>query len=101
MTFVTREELVREEFPLLPSRATLAFINGANASATNVAVATNSHTLFSLAAGGAYGSKASALNGIKSVKKNRIGCAPASCTPDTSVARAGCPSAPPVTSTPV
>ena len=30
----------------------------------------------------------------------RTGCAPASCTPDTSAARAGCPSAPPATSTP-
>ena len=81
MTFVTREELVSEQVELLPSRETLAFFNWANVSATNLAVASNTYTLFSLAAAEAYGSKASALNGIKSVKKNRIGCAPASCTP--------------------
>ena len=40
MTFVAREELVREEFQLLPSRETLAFFYWANVSATNVAVAT-------------------------------------------------------------
>ena len=50
MTFVAREELVREEFQLLPSRETLAFFNWANVSATNVAVATNRYRLFSLAA---------------------------------------------------
>ena len=37
MTFVTREELAREEVELLPSRETLAFFNWANVSATNVA----------------------------------------------------------------
>ena len=49
MTFVTREELVREEVELLPSRETLAFFNYANVYATNVAVAQNTYTLFSLA----------------------------------------------------
>lgn len=52
MTF-TREELVREEVELLPSRETLAFFNWANVSATNVALATNSYTLLSLAAASA------------------------------------------------
>jgi hypothetical protein len=50
ITFVTREDLVREEVELLPSRETLAFFNWANVSATNVAIATNSYTAFSLAA---------------------------------------------------
>jgi hypothetical protein len=50
MTFVTHEELVREEVELLPSRETLAFINYANIGATNIAVAQNTATLFSLAA---------------------------------------------------
>lgn len=49
MTFVTREELVREEVELLPSRETLAFFNYANVYATNAAVAQNTYTLFSLA----------------------------------------------------
>jgi hypothetical protein len=53
MTFVTREELAREEVELLPSRETLAFINYANVSATNLAIAQNSYTLFSLAAASA------------------------------------------------
>ncbi len=50
MTFVTREELVSEQVELLPSRETLAFFNWANVSATNLAVASNTYTLFSLAA---------------------------------------------------
>ena len=50
MTFITREELAREEVELLPSRETLAFFNWANVSATNLAVASNTYTLFSLAA---------------------------------------------------
>ena len=53
MTFVTREELAREEVELLPSRETLAFINYANVSATNLALSQNSYTLFSLAAASA------------------------------------------------
>lgn len=47
MTFVTREELAREEVELLPSRETLALFNWANVSATNLAVAQNTYTLFS------------------------------------------------------
>lgn len=53
MTFVTREELVREEVELLPSRETLALFNWANVGAQNVALATNSFTLLSLAAASA------------------------------------------------
>ena len=53
MTFVTREELAREEVELLPSRETLAFFNYANVSATNLAIAQNSYTAFSLAAASA------------------------------------------------
>ena len=49
MTFVTREELLHQEAELLPSRETLAFVNWANVSATNVAVAQNTYTLFSAA----------------------------------------------------
>jgi hypothetical protein len=50
MTFVTREELALEEVELLPARETLAFLNWANVSATNLALAQNAGTLFSLAA---------------------------------------------------
>jgi hypothetical protein len=50
MTFVTREELAREEVELLPSRETLGVFNWANVSATNLAIAQNAGTLFSLAA---------------------------------------------------
>jgi hypothetical protein len=53
MTFITREELAREEVELLPSRETLAFFNWANVSATNVAVAQNTYTLLSAAAASA------------------------------------------------
>ncbi|MEP6648307.1 MAG: hypothetical protein ABJA74_00125 [Lapillicoccus sp.] len=49
MTFVTREELAREEVELLPSRETLAYFNYANVSATNLAIAQNSNTWFSAA----------------------------------------------------
>ena len=56
-TFVTREGLVSQQVEPLPSRETLAFINWANVSAANVALASNSYTLVSLAAGEAYGSK--------------------------------------------
>jgi hypothetical protein len=41
MTFVTSEELLSEDVELLPTRETLAFINWANVSATNVALAAN------------------------------------------------------------
>jgi hypothetical protein len=53
MTFVTREELAREEVELLPSRETLAFFNWANVSATNVALAQNTYTLLSAASASA------------------------------------------------
>jgi hypothetical protein len=53
MTNVTREELAREEVELLPSRETLAFFNWANVSATNVALAQNTYTLFSAASASA------------------------------------------------
>jgi hypothetical protein len=53
MTFITREELAREEVELLPSRETLAFFNWANVSATNVAVAQNTYTLLSAASASA------------------------------------------------
>jgi hypothetical protein len=49
MTFITREELVREEVELLPARETLAYfhVNWANVYAANAAVAQNTYTLFS------------------------------------------------------
>ncbi len=53
MTFVTREELAREEVELLPSRETLALFNWANVSATNVALAQNTCSLFSSASASA------------------------------------------------
>jgi hypothetical protein len=52
MTFITREELAREEVELLPSRETLAFFNWANVSATNVALAQNTYTLQQIAPAG-------------------------------------------------
>jgi hypothetical protein len=50
MTFLTHEELVREEVELLPTRETLAILNWASLTAANVASATNTYTLFSAAA---------------------------------------------------
>ena len=49
MTFITREELAREEVELLPSRETLAFINIANVTAVNLALAINAGTIGSAA----------------------------------------------------
>lgn len=54
MTFVTREELAREEVELLPARETLALFNYANVSATNLAIAQNTYTLWSSAHASAH-----------------------------------------------
>jgi hypothetical protein len=54
MTFVTREELVREEVELLPARETLALFNWASVYAANAAVAQNTYTAFSSAYADAY-----------------------------------------------
>ena len=49
MTALTFEELSGEQLELLPSRETLGWFNYANVSATNLAIATNTWTLGSIA----------------------------------------------------
>jgi hypothetical protein len=49
MTALTFEELSGEQLELLPSRETLGWFNMANVTATNLAIATNTWTLGSIA----------------------------------------------------
>jgi hypothetical protein len=49
MTALTFEELSGEQLELLPSRETLGWFNVANVTATNLAIATNTWTLGSIA----------------------------------------------------